>query len=379
MPDDERPGIDAGEILDGIRTWVEAETPTDDAAAVNRLMDRVADDFAALSARVERIHGRDGLGDHLRVQSAWGDEDEPGILVLCHLDTVHPIGTLARHPFRIEGDSAYGPGIYDMKGGAYLAFHAYRHLVRAGRGRTPLPIRLLYVSDEEFGSPTSRELILAEAQRARCVLVMEPGRDGGKVVTARKGVARFQVTLRGRPAHAGSSHADGRSAIRELARQILALEAMTDYERGVTVNVGVVRGGTRENVVPAEASAWVDVRVPTLALGDEMVERIRGLRPSDPEIRITVEGGMNRPPFEKSPASARLFEHARRLAAELGFELRDTATGGGSDGNLTAPIAPTLDGLGVDGKGAHTNEERLYISSLAPRAALLIRLFETLD
>ncbi|HET6518932.1 MAG TPA: M20 family metallopeptidase [Geminicoccaceae bacterium] len=371
------PRIDADEILDGIRTWVEAETPTDDAPAVNRLMDRVAGDFAALGARVERVPGRGGFGDHLSVRSAWGDDDGPGVLVLCHLDTVHPIGTLARYPFRVEGDAAYGPGIYDMKGGAYLAYYAYRHLVRTGR-TTPLPVRLLYVSDEEVGSVTSRALIEAEGRRARYVLVTEPARDGGRVVTARKGTARFRITFRGRPAHSGSRHADGRSAIRELARQVLVLEGLTDYARGVTVNVGVVRGGTRENVVPEEALALVDLRLPTLALGAELVERIRGLAPVDPDVRIEVEGGLNRPPFERSPAIAALFEHARRLAAGIGFALEDTATGGGSDGNFTAATVPTLDGLGVDGDGAHTHDERLFVSSLAPRATLLLRLFETL-
>ncbi len=369
--------FDAAEILDGIRTWVEAETPTDDPAAVNRLMERVADEYGALGARVDRIHGRDVFGDHLRVRSAWGGEDEPGVLVLCHLDTVHPTGSLARHPFRVEGDSAYGPGIYDMKGGAYLAFHAYRHLARAGR-ESPLPIRLLYVSDEEVGSPTSRALIVEEARRARYVLVTEPARDGGKVVTARKGTARFKLTFRGRPAHSGSRHQDGRSAIRELARQVLVLEDMTDYGRGLTVNVGVVRGGTRQNVVPAEAEALVDMRLPTIALGEEALARVRALGPFDPDVRIAFEGGLNRPPFERTPATAELFEHARRLAAEFGLDLQDTATGGGSDGNFTAPIAPTLDGLGVDGGGALTDEERLYISSLAPRTALMLRLFETL-
>ena len=371
------PRIDADEILDGIRTWVEAETPTDDAPAVNRLMDRVAGDFAALGAGVERVPGRGGFGDHLSVRSAWGDNDGPGVLVLCHLDTVHPIGTLARYPFRVEGDAAYGPGIYDMKGGAYLAYYAYRHLVRTGR-TTPLPVRLLYVSDEEVGSVTSRALIEAEGRRARYVLVTEPARDGGRVVTARKGTARFRITFRGRPAHSGSRHADGRSAIRELARQVLVLEGLTDYARGVTVNVGVVRGGTRENVVPEEALALVDLRLPTLALGAELVERIRGLAPFDPDVRIEVEGGLNRPPFERSPAIAALFEHARRLAAGIGFALEDTATGGGSDGNFTAATVPTLDGLGVDGDGAHTHDERLFVSSLAPRATLLLRLFETL-
>jgi glutamate carboxypeptidase len=379
MPDptSNLPPLDAEEILQGIRAWVEIESPTTDAAAVNRMADKVAADYATLGATVERIPGTEGFGDHLLVTSPWGG-DGPGILVLSHIDTVHDIGTLAGPlAFRVEGDSAYGPGIYDMKGGAHLAFAAMRHLHRLGR-ETALPIRHLLVSEEEIGSPTSRAIIEREAARARYVLVTEPAREGGKIVTARKGVARFDLHLKGQAAHSGARHEDGRSAIKELARQILDLEAMTDYARGITVNVGLVQGGTRANVVAAEAHAEIDMRVPNPAIGDEMVARVLALRAYDPDVTLSITGGLNRPGYEKGAEIAALFEKAREIAAGIGFDLQDLKTGGGSDGNFTAAVAPTLDGLGVDGKGAHTHDEQLYVSSLVPRARLMLGLFEEL-
>jgi len=371
-------GFDADTLLEGIRAWVGHESPTDAPDAVSALMARVAADAAALGARTETVPGRDGFGDHLIVRSPWGAAGERGILVLSHLDTVHPMGSLARMPFRVEDGSAFGPGIYDMKGGAYLAFAALGALLRERR-RTPLPITHLFNSDEEVGSPTSRDLIRALAAEAKYVLVTEPAREGGRVVTARKGTARFDLRIKGRPAHSGSRHQDGRSAIEELARQILVLHGFTDYGRGVTVNVGVVSGGTRANVVAEEARALVDMRVPSPALAEEMVAKVLGLAPIGPDVTVTVTGGLNRPPYEKLPGIAALFEHARRLAAGIGFELEDLRTGGGSDGNFTADLAPTLDGLGVDGKGGHTDHEQLYIGSLVPRATLLRRLMETLE
>jgi glutamate carboxypeptidase len=244
--------------------------------------------------------------------------------------------------------------------------------------RSPLGITQLYVSDEEIGSPTSRALIEAEGRRAKFVLVTEPARDGGKIVTGRKGVARFEISIKGVPAHAGSRPEDGRSAIRELAHVIDTLEAMNDPRRGVTVNVGVVRGGTRPNVIAEEAHAEVDMRVPSIADADELVPKILNLKSRTSGVTVKVVGELNRPPYQKSNAGAALYEHARTLAAEIGFDLVDTITGGGSDGNFTAPHTATLDGLGVDGKGAHTHYEQLYISSIEPRARLLHRLFQTL-
>src|SRR5512138_882174 len=268
--------FDATEILDGIRRWVEIESPTEAPAQVNKLGELIAKGYGNLPAHVERVAGRDGCGDHLVARSVWG-QDAPGILVLSHHDTVHPLGFIKRLPFRIDGDRAFGPGIYDMKGGAYLAYHAFRQICADG-ARPPLGITQLYVSDEEIGSPTSRALIEAEGRKAKYVLVTEPARDGGKIVTGRKGVGRFEVFLKGVPAHAGSRPEDGRSAVRELANVILTLEGMNDAARGVSVNVGVVRGGTRPNVIAEEAYAEVDLRVPTMSDSDELTAKILDLK-----------------------------------------------------------------------------------------------------
>lgn len=375
MPTTANP-FDPGTILDGIRRWVEIETPTEAPGQVNRLATMVAEGYRDLPAAIERIAGHSGCGDHIVARSSWGQE-APGILVLSHLDTVHPLGFIERLPFRVEGDSAFGPGIYDMKGGAYLAYHAFAQLC-AKPERSPLGVTQLYVSDEEIGSPTSRALIEAEGRKAKYVLVTEPARDGGKIVTGRKGVARFEIFVKGVPSHAGTRPEDGRSAIRELGNIIQTLEAMNDLKRGVTVNVGVVRGGTKPNVIPEEAYAEVDMRVPSVADADELVPKILNLKSRSEGVCVKVTGELNRPPYEKGNAGAALYEHARTLAAEIGFDLVDTTTGGGSDGNFTAAHTATLDGLGVDGKGAHTHYEQMYISSIEPRARLLHRLYQTL-
>jgi glutamate carboxypeptidase len=368
--------FDTGIVLDGIRRWVEIETPTDAPDQVNKLAAMVADGYRDLPATIERVAGHSGCGDHIVARSSWG-QDRPGLLVLSHLDTVHPLRFIERLPFHVESDSAFGPGIYDMKGGAYLAFHAFRQLC-AGGETSPLGITHLYVSDEEIGSPTSRALIEAEGRKAKYVLVTEPARDGGKIVTSRKGVARFEVFIKGVPSHAGTRPEDGRSAIRELGNIIQTLEAMNDLARGVTVNVGVVKGGTKPNVIPEEAYAEVDMRVATIADAEELVPKILNLTSKTEGVSVKVTGELNRPPYEKSQAGTALFEHAKKLAAEIGFELRDSYSGGGSDGNFTAPFTATLDGLGVDGQGAHTHYEQMYISSIEPRTRLLHRLYQTL-
>src|ERR1044072_7686003 len=325
--------FDSAAILDGIRRWVEIETPTEAPEQVNRLVTMVADGYRDLPATLERIPGRDGRGDHLIARSAWG-QDAPGILVLSHLDTVHPLGFIERLPFRIDGDSAFGPGIYDMKGGAYLAYHAFRQACADG-ARPPLGITQLSVSDEEIGRPTSRALIEAEGRKAKYVLVTEPARDGGKIVTGRKGVGRFEVFIKGVPSHAGTRPEDGRSAIRELGNVIQALEALNDLQRGITVKVGGVRGGTRPNVIAEDAFAEVDLRVPTISDSDELTAKILNLKSRTEGVTVKVIGELNRPPHEKSNAGAALYEHARTIAAEIGFDLIDTSTGGGWDGNFT--------------------------------------------
>jgi glutamate carboxypeptidase len=371
--------VDLATMIEGIRRWVETESPSQDLAAVNRMVDLVSQDLAALAVPVERITGGRGAADTLIARSPEAG-DTPGILVLTHIDTVHPLGTLKRAlPFRRDGDRLYGPGLYDMKGGAYLAFEAFRRVVKARSFR--LPVVIMFTPDEELGSPSSRALIEREARRARYVLVTEPARDGGKIVTSRKGVGRFEVTATGVPAHSGSAHARGHSAIREMARQILAIEGMTDPERGITTTVGMVSGGTAPNVIPQHCHITVDLRVRDAAAGEAQAARIHALTPVDPAVTLTVTGGMNRPPFEKTPAIEGLFRHAQGLAREIGFALADVPmTGGGSDGNFTAALGvPTLDGLGIDGDGAHTEWEHGLVSSIEPRHLLMRRLFETLQ
>ncbi|QRE75987.1 M20 family metallopeptidase [Methylobacterium aquaticum] len=360
-----------------ISRWLAVESPTDSADGVNRMMDLVAGEAAGLNLAAEQVPGRDGFGDNL-ILRAGPRTGEPGILVLSHLDTVHPIGTLANDlPVRVEGDRLYGPGVYDMKGGAWLALQAFAAASRSGLARRPLTF--LFSSDEETGSQSTRGLIEELGAKSAAVLVTEPGRDGGKVVTGRKGVGRFDVHVEGRPSHAGTRHADGRNAIREAARLILEIEGLTDYTRGVTTTVGTISGGTAENVVPQHCRFAVDLRVVTAADGEDYAGRILGLRASQ-DFRVTVTGGMNRPPYA-SQAGAALYAHAKALARdELGLDLGEVPlTGGGSDGNFTAALGiPTLDGLGIDGDGAHTLQEYGLISSIAPRMRLMQRLLETL-
>jgi glutamate carboxypeptidase len=358
--------------------WVREESPTRDAAAVNRMLRAVERFFADASCSVTRIPGRDGLGDVLKVSAGPANGEKP-ILVMSHVDTVHPMGTIREElPVRQEGDRLFGPGIYDMKGGAFLAATAFLDVARRGSARRPLVF--LFTPDEEIGSPTTRALIEAEGRAAAYALVTEPARDGGRIVTARKGVGRFDVEVTGRPAHSGSRHADGRSAIREAARQILEIESWTDYASGVTTTVGEIGGGTAANVVPRLCRFSVDLRVARAVDGETYAARVLGLKPYGEDIALRITGGMNRPPMERSPEIGRLYDHAVGLAAELGFELPESPmTGGASDGNFTAAVGtPTLDGLGCDGDGAHTLQEHCLVSSLAPRAALMARLLETL-
>ena len=366
-------------MLSGIQRWVETESPTSDKAAVNRMVDLVQSDVAGLPVAVERIAGKDGYADNLIMRDQNAGHGA-GILLLSHIDTVHPIGTLGGPlPFRRDGDRLYGPGLFDMKGGAYLALEAFRQVAQAGSAR--LPVTYLFTPDEEVGSPTSRHLIEAEAKKARYVLVTEPARDGGKIVTARKGVGRFEMKATGVPAHSGARDQDGRSAIKEMARQLLAIEAMTDYARGITTTVGLISGGTAPNVIPQHCHISVDLRVRDEAAGAEFETKILALEPFDPGVKLEVTGGMNRPPFEKSTAIEVLFRHAQAVAKNIGFELQDTEmTGGGSDGNFTAALGvPTLDGLGIGGDGAHTHWEHGLISSIEPRTLLMRGLLETLQ
>lgn len=365
-------------VLDTLFTWIRTESPTHDVAGVNLMMDLVVTQMADAPVAIERIPGEQGLGDAL-ILRAGPQNDQAPILVMSHLDTVHPVGTIKKDlPLKVDGDRLYGPGVYDMKGGAFFSLEAFRDVARKASAARPMVF--IVTPDEEIGSPMTRPIIEDIGRRSAYALVTEPARDGGKIVTSRKGVGRFDVHVEGRPAHAGSRHKDGRNAIYEAARQILAIEAMTDYGRGITTTVGMASGGTAVNVVPQHAHFSIDLRVETVADGEALAAAILGLKPQSPDFKVNVTGGMNRPPYECTDETAKLFDHAKELAAGIGFELISSArVGGGSDGNFTAALGtPTLDGLGIDGDGAHTLQEYGLISSIAPRQQLMMQLLETL-
>jgi glutamate carboxypeptidase len=363
-------------MLELLRRLVEAESPSTDKASVDSAGALLASALEQAGARVDRIPVAE-YGDHLRAELAVGESGRDPVLVLGHLDTVWECGTLREMPFRVEEGRAFGPGVFDMKGGLVQLVFAFRALHELGiRGVRAVAF---INSDEEVGSLSSRQLIEDEARRSRAVFVLEPSLPpDGKLKTFRKGVGIFQLSIKGKAAHAGLDPGRGVSAIEELARQILALHQLSDPERGVTVNVGVARGGTRVNVVPAEASAEIDLRVSSLESAARLEERILGLKPFLAGAEVGVSGGIDRPPLERTEAVVRLFEQARQLAEDLGFPLGEGPAGGGSDGNLTAALGiPTLDGLGAVGDGAHAPNEHLLIAELPRRAALLARLIET--
>ncbi len=350
-------------LLDELLGWVRLETPTTDAAAVNRLMDVAAAELAGAGAALTRIPGRDGFADNLIARTPGAGTP---VLVAGHLDTVWSHGSLDAMPARVEGEKAFGPGIYDMKAGSFLALHVLRAILRQGV-RTPRPVVLLLTPDEEVGSPSSRAWIEREAAQAARVLIMEPAGPGGACVTARKGVGRFVLRIAGRGAHAGGAFEEGASAVVELAQQIQAVHAMVDIERGITLNAAPIWGGTRPNVIPPEAGCEIDLRVSTAADGVEMENRLAALAARTPGCTVTVEGAMNRPPFAETPAIAALHARARILAREAGFELPKQSRGGGSDGNFTAALGvPTLDGLGCPGAGAHVTSEHILWRAPGP-------------
>ena len=352
-----------------LEQWVMLESPSNDHEAVNALGDLVARAFKGVGASVERLP-QAAFGDHLRI--SWGQGDRQ-LLLLGHMDTVWPMGEVQRRPFRVSQDKATGPGVFDMKGGLVIALHAVMTLQELGL-KPAHRLVLLFNSDEEVGSLTSRSYIEEEARRSEAVLVLEPSRENA-LVTWRKGVGRFELEVQGVASHAGAAHERGVSAVQELAHQIIRLESMTDYGRGTTVNVGVVEGGSKVNVRPASAWAAIDLRVLTAKEGRRMTEAILGLQPVNSETTLIISGGINRPPWEASPASDALFERARRIGATLGLELWPAGTGGGSDGNFTAALGiPTLDGLGVVGEDAHALTEWVDLTSLPRRAALLAEL-----
>ena len=362
--------FDEAAMLEGLSHWAACESPTWDAAAVNRMMDLAGRELALLGALTERIPGRMGLGDCVRARFPHAlPPGTPGVLVLAHLDTVHPIGTLAHLPIRRDGGRVYGPGICDMKGGTYLAFEAVRQIQRAGLS-TPLPVTVLLTSDEEIGSPSTRDLIEAEAARNAVVLVPEPARSDGGVVTGRYAIARFNLRTTGRPSHAGARLSEGRSAIREMCQQVLAIEAMTTED--CTFSVGVIGGGQWVNCVATHCDAEalsMAKRQPDLDAG---VSRMLSLQPSTEGVQLAVTRGVTRPVWEPDGAGSALYGLARGIAQGLGFDIPAQSAGGGSDGNFTGAMGvPTLDGLGIAGAMMHTLEEHIQVDSLVPRARLL--------
>lgn len=363
------------QMLDDLRAFVQWETPSTDKDLLDGFSRFLADYAVSAAGGRAEIVPATGSGDHVLVR--WGEEDgSPPLLLLGHYDTVWPAGTLEMMPFGVEGGVATGPGVFDMKCGLMQGFWAVRALHEVlGVDR---PLAFICNSDEEIGSPSSRTLIENEALRAATVLVLEPSLSGA-LKTARKGVGRYRVRVTGRPSHAGLDPEGGISAIEEMARLILELHGHTNPETGTTVNAGVVSGGTRYNVVAAEAIAEVDVRAVTRAEADRMVEVISRLHPRHPEARVEIEGGIIWPPMERTETISELFDHARRLAADIGFELHEGLAGGASDGCLCADLGvPVLDGLGAVGGGAHATDEHVEVASMPLRAALVTRLMETL-
>lgn len=368
--------LDLASFLQELKRWVEIESPTADTQAVNRMADHVESLARSAGFSVERAPGRLGRGDNLTVRYGPAPSaDRRGVLLLAHLDTVHPIGTLADAlPWREEGKRIYGPGIYDMKSGALMALEALKLARSCGDG-PKVPVTILLVADEETGSRASRETIEAEAQNARCVLVVEPAREGGKIVTARRGSAIYNITVQGRAAHAGTRPQDGRSAIRAAAKLVLDLEALNDPTAGIGVSVGTIAGGTSRNTISAECRMLVDVRLPDATATALIIPKIENLRATDPDIETLIEGGVTRPAFAISEAGERLFSHAAKYSKSLGYDLEAMTSGGGSDGNFTAALGiPTLDGLGPDGEGAHTHSECIFPQTIAARTALLANL-----
>ena len=369
--------FDPDRMLAELRPWVECESPTHDAAAVNRMMDLASRDLAIMGATVERIPGRMGYGDCVRATFRHKRSDEPGLLLMGHMDTVHPVGTLAALPWRRDGNRAYGPGIYDMKGGNLLLLEALRQLQRAGIA-TALPVTILFTSDEEVGSPSTRDVIEAEASRHAAVLVPEPGGPGHEVTTGRYAIARFAIETTGRPSHAGARLAEGRSAIRAMARRIVEIEDMTTED--CTFSVGVIRGGEWVNCVATTCTAQVLSMAKRQADLDRGVERMLALAGHDNDVRFDVTQTVTRPVWEPDARTLALHAQAAAFAKQIGIPLPHRSAGGGSDGNFTGAAGiPTLDGLGVLGAGVHTLEEHLLVDSLVTRGRLLAGLIATIS
>ncbi len=369
--------FDTDDMVERLRPWIECESPTYDAAAVNRMMDLAAYDLTVAGAVVERIPGRMGFGGTIRARFPHPDFGKPGILIAGHMDTVHPIGTLEKLPFKREGDICYGPGIMDMKGGNFISLEAIKALAKAGL-ETPLPVTVLFTPDEEVGTPSTRDLIEAEAAKNKYVLVPEPAKQDGGAVIGRYAIARFNLRTVGRPSHAGWALAEGRSAIAAMAKKILEIEAMTS--ESCTFSVGVIHAGQWVNCVSSSCDAQALTMAKTQEDLDRGVAAMMELQGEENGVSFEVTRGVTRPVWEPDqPGTMAMFDVAKEICAELGFELTGASSGGGSDGNFTGFMGiPTLDSIGVRGKGLHTLGEYIEVASLAERAkltaALLMRL-----
>jgi glutamate carboxypeptidase len=364
------------QIIESIRQMVEIESPSDNKIAVDRLGQLLARKFEGLGGH-SKFHRSVDFGDHLQVDFAGAGNKKP-VLLLGHIDTVYPMGTLKTMPYRNSEGRLWGPGTLDMKSGIAFILHAIE-VLHDQEGRLPRPVTVLLVSDEEVGSTSSRPITESLARRSSTVLVLEPSYGlQGAVKTARKGVGEYVLVVTGVAAHAGLDFDKGHSAILELARQIERISKFSEPKRGLTLNVGLVRGGTRVNVIPAEATATIDVRVVKMSDRAGIDRKMRSLKPFNRKCKIELKGGVDRPPMERSPAVVALFRKASELAKELGWKLDEAAVGGGSDGNITAALGiPTLDGLGGVGEGAHATHESILISELPRRTALVAKLIES--
>jgi glutamate carboxypeptidase len=363
------------DILGRVSALVREESPTSRYDAVSAAQEKAAGWAEELEGRVER-HARSGSGGVLEARFGNPEDERRPVLLLGHLDTVWPVGTLERMPWRVEDGWAFGPGVLDMKAGVVMALEAMRLVREVDADR---PVVLLLSGDEETGSYHSRDLIEEVAKGCRATFVLEPAQGPqGAYKTARKGVGQFRLEIAGVPSHSGVDFGAGHSAVRELAWQIEKISAMTDLERGTTLNVGVVGGGTQSNVVPAAAWAEIDLRVKTVADAETVARKLEALKARDARCTLRLTGGLNRPPMERTEGTAALFAQAKELAAGLGFALEEAATGGGSDGNFTSALGvPTLDGMGAIGNGAHAENESIRIDSLVSRTALLAAMIAT--
>jgi glutamate carboxypeptidase len=367
-------------ILSLTRALVEQESPSEDEAGSKAVVSLLVEEVRSIEpvTIIERISS-EAYGEHLRLKAFAGEQSEAKpIVILGHTDTVHPRGSLAQRPWRVEGNRAYGPGIFDMKANCALAVESIRAC--AALGISPRrPVVLLLTCDEERGSPRGRALVEAEAENSQAFLVLEPPATGGRVKTGRKGTGSFTLETHGLAAHAGLEPEKGASAVLEMARQIQRLHDLNNGGGGISVNVGVVRGGTVSNVVPAEAWAEIDIRFVTKDEAERIERVFRNLQPFDPRVKLVVTGEINRPPLERGKEVLALYEHARSIAAEIGYELGEAQVGGASDGNFAAAMgASVLDGLGLDGDGAHAIHEHILIDDIPRRGALLTALLASL-